>query len=746
MKNLAKKTIAIVAAGIMIVFSGCSNLLGGGDSSQNNEKKYTVSGSINLGCALPSSVADAMQSAESSARTATSSFSSASASAVWTVTAKQGEKSVTGSVYQVAGVYKYNLELPLSGEWLLHVKMTIGSSVILEGGASLFAVSGTSQVQDVLMSPVTSSETGSVNLTITDGTANSLIARVSSKAIQNLHTIDSHGGNSVNTGIKEFTNKKAAIVMNNVPAGRYEATLNFEDAAGNILYSCKEIFTVFAGFTTDIWTGESVYIKEGEFTVTDALIGGYGTELVTSTETYLYEKYKTEPTSNWYSGYDYKLPNSESITTDTTSYNLFCLDENGNIYVIKELVNKNLPYDNVQYNYRYCITSITSNTSNFGNGGNASFGAESISGIRGFASIQCDKVTKKFYGIVTYEDDNNNTYTNDFYEYPISAINETWAWESIEAGVEKHYSIEGISAEIESFTVHNGVLYVPYKDSSGFYLLIAELSKAVPDGNDNYIRVEDYGSLVLNLTGLSGDITDCIYQDGNVYFLIKDSSFDNPIKDIKSRGAVVRVNLFGNKTDYIGWTYNFLNKEETYLYALYPVDNNGVCTGHKFYYTEANSKGSRIIAKASDLYKKGQSPDDYRIGNIYCPAASGTNIVLYGPKKFIAIKPKKLIIADDGIALYTDAYGALCYKNANRVVTVDLESFAITESSDANVNFDGDGTGILIYDCSYGQATSSVFYNADTKEDIPTSTDLYQEGESEVDTSIECFSIPCMDN
>ena len=251
MKNLAKKTIAIVAAGIMIVFSGCSNLLGGGDSSQNNEKKYTVSGSINLGSAIPSSVASALQSAESSARTATSSFSSASASAVWTVTAKQGETSVTGSVYQVAGVYKYNLELPLSGEWLLHVKMTIGSSVILEGGASLFAVSGTSQVQDVLVSPVTSSGTGSVNITITDGTANSLIARVSSKAIQNLHAIDSHGGNSVNTGIKEFTNKKAAIVMNNVPAGRYEATLNFEDTAGNILYSCKEIFTVFAGFTTD---------------------------------------------------------------------------------------------------------------------------------------------------------------------------------------------------------------------------------------------------------------------------------------------------------------------------------------------------------------------------------------------------------------------------------------------------------------------------------------------------------------
>ena len=344
MKNLAKKTIAIVAAGIMIVFSGCSNLLGGGDSSQNNEKKYTVSGSINLGSALPSSVASALQSAESSARTATSSFSSASASAVWTVTAKQGEKSVTGSVYQVAGVYKYNLELPLSGEWLLHVKMTIGSSVILEGGASLFAVSGTSQVQDVLVSPVTSSGTGSVNLTITDGTASTLISRVSSKAVQNLHAIDSHGGNSVNTGIKEFTNKKAAIVMNNVPAGRYEATLNFEDAAGNILYSCKEIFTVFAGFTTDTWSGESAYMHNGVFSVTDALINGYGTETEPSTKMVLYDR----------SGgnYNYYLSDSASSTIPasadfSSSSNLFAFDSNGRFYCMDGI---NVVSDNTEAN------------------------------------------------------------------------------------------------------------------------------------------------------------------------------------------------------------------------------------------------------------------------------------------------------------------------------------------------------------------------------------------------------------
>ena len=65
----------------------------------------------------------------------------------------------------------------------------------------------------------------------------------------------------------------------------------------------------------------------------------------------------------------------------------------------------------------------------------------------------------------------------------------------------------------------------------------------------------------------------------------------------------------------------------------------------------------------------------------------------FGPVKFIAIKPKKLVIADDGIAFYTDN-DFLKYKNVNRIVTVDLESFSIIDVSLVNVFFNGDDSNI----------------------------------------------------
>lgn len=50
---------------------------------------------------------------------------------------------------------------------------------------------------------------------------------------------------------------------------------------------------------------------------------------------------------------------------------------------------------------------------------------------------------------------------------------------------------------------------------------------------------------------------------------------------------------------------------------------------------------------------------------------------LASPQKFIAIKPKELVIADDGYMFWLDNNEAY-YKNLNRVVTVNLSSFAIT--------------------------------------------------------------------
>ena len=76
--------------------------------------------------------------------------------------------------------------------------------------------------------------------------------------------------------------------------------------------------------------------------------------------------------------------------------------------------------------------------------------------------------------------------------------------------------------------------------------------------------------------------------------------------------------------------------------------------------------------------------------SIYSPATLATslsNSCFYGAEKFIAIKPKKLVIADDGFAFYTASDGGIKFKNVNRVITVDLEKFAISSIENAKTSF-----------------------------------------------------------
>ena len=73
----------------------------------------------------------------------------------------------------------------------------------------------------------------------------------------------------------------------------------------------------------------------------------------------------------------------------------------------------------------------------------------------------------------------------------------------------------------------------------------------------------------------------------------------------------------------------------------------------------------------------------------------------YGPTRFIAVKPKKLVIADEGLAFYTDNE-LLRYKNVNRVVYVDLENFAVEKivTLDSSVGLSENETSVLTSESS----------------------------------------------
>ena len=121
---------------------------------------------------------------------------------------------------------------------------------------------------------------------------------------------------------------------------------------------------------------------------------------------------------------------------------------------------------------------------------------------------------------------------------------------------------------------------------------------------------------------------------------------------------------------------------------------------------------SDIVEKYTDEYEEEQTKSLF---NIYCPEYEDDGF--YGPEKFIALKPKKLVIADNGLAYYTDNNDAYRVKNRNRVVTVDLESFALESSEiDESIKFASEttnGSGYL--------AGNACMYAT-----IPSDTTLYK--------------------
>lgn len=74
--------------------------------------------------------------------------------------------------------------------------------------------------------------------------------------------------------------------------------------------------------------------------------------------------------------------------------------------------------------------------------------------------------------------------------------------------------------------------------------------------------------------------------------------------------------------------------------------------------------------------------------DLYSPTESNENSAFYGPVGFVAVMPKKLVIADAGFDLSNNPNGGqLSAKRKCRVVTVDLETqaFAVTSLDDNNL-------------------------------------------------------------
>lgn len=246
---------------------------------------------------------------------------------------------------------------------------------------------------------------------------------------------------------------------------------------------------------------------------------------------------------------------------------------------------------------------------------------------------------------------------------------------------DKNYStpctLSGLSiypnTQYTAFAASGTELYIAYTNDGTSYLQRAKI-----EGENDSFTITTIGNpqSTQDMGVDDGQITDIvIHYDGYVYVLVSQTGSKNftdmymvnnfnsdSTTTVYSRGAIVRFEPTSSgfkvsaKT---GWT------EDSRTIASSNKDKNPFTSG-------------------SDL----KNYTFYDV-NAYIPEYSERNSHFYGPRRFVAIKPKELAIADCGANIVMPDYGSK--KNGklfkhNRIVKVDLYKFALESDSVTDLN------------------------------------------------------------
>ncbi len=663
MKNVMKTSIltSLTFALLLTVFSACK-----GVSTEDKKNFCRVSGSVSLSSSGAAS-SQVLSNLYSKARTATSSFEVDEETTSYQVYAYYGEgdsdivtyestPSITGSVTNSF----YSVDLYKSGYWRVEVTIVDSNTLLnIASGSVDYYLDENFALQDsnldVILYPYCLSDvTGSISLNFSDATTDFVLSSLTYSG-----TAVSDTSYEIPVGTVSFADGAATLELSDIPSGSYEMTFEFEDSDGNTLYSCREVVTVFSDFVTDTWYGRTPNIVDGAFTITDTHLSYYGTEIVPSTQMVLYN-YDSDS-----SAYNFYLTDSADteITSDTAadfsnSSTDFYFDADGNLYWYA--------YDSGTSYYKiYKRDSSGEDTT--------VLTAVSISGLT------VDMAANQIY-VYT-----NSEGTVDLYKY-----------EDLSSGtIAPVYTIAvtSIDGTEHSFTpgkflIYNSVFYASGSYTENYLTVGAFVKLALSDAStaaaatsiNFYDECGDYSYITVN---------DMIGQDGAIYILY---SYTNTEAEYQKYGGIYKYDtVFGISS--VLETPSFTSG----IYPGYAYGSMTSTTPRPFYLFDSDNNSYYQYVLSAYTYA------------LYIPA--DTDLYLYGPKKIIAIKPKTLIIADDGIAYYCNSDGVYNYKNVNRVVTVDLESFAVTSTSDRSdlIEFESDSSAAI--PISYYNSESDFFKN-----------------------------------
>ncbi|WP_288757310.1 hypothetical protein, partial [uncultured Treponema sp.] len=215
-------------------------------------------------------------------------------------------------------------------------------------------------------------------------------------------------------------------------------------------------------------------------------------------------------------------------------------------------------------------------------------------------------------------------------------------------------------SDTSTFAVQGSTLYFAYKsyDNGTCYLQRATIT----ENADGTFAVSKVGSAksVSNL-GVSGAITDiAILYDGTVYVLVSN---------------------VGNTEGDSGDSFKYYYDQSNTMYsrgALLKIQSTD--SGFEVVDTLGWTDSSRQIAPVGEA-KDGSTLTTLQPLTAYIPSLSENSNKFYGPRRFVAIKPKEIAIADCGANFVMPNCNEGQCGNMfahNRVVTVSLSSFAIT--------------------------------------------------------------------
>lgn len=239
------------------------------------------------------------------------------------------------------------------------------------------------------------------------------------------------------------------------------------------------------------------------------------------------------------------------------------------------------------------------------------------------------------------------------------------------------------NAQYTAFAASGTELYIAYTNNGTSYLQRAKI-----EGENNSFTITAIGNPQSTKDmGVDGTITDIIiHYDGYVYALVSQMGYSY---------------TGGSSQNSFSLTPGDINYSRGALLRLY-----------------STSSGFKVSAKTGwkedsrTIYTKGEKPGEDTIYNdysgvksyidtleylreengglkLYVPKYSERNSQFYGPRRFVAIKPKELAIADSGANLmlpdYDNKKTGGFFKH-NRIVKVDLYKFAIDSNSVVDLN------------------------------------------------------------